>query len=207
MEKLSLENPLRKLVQEKPLVYHSSMPAEAFDRFVLENGDLRIERDKNGTITIHPPMSYDSAINEGDAFMFLSHWAFFHKQLGDCLSPSASFNLPDGSQYKADGAWVSRKRANQMPEGERDKIAHVVPDFVMEVRSRTDRLVTLKKKMEETWMANGVRLAWLIDPFSERAWVYRADGSTEKIEAFNVKLSGEDVLPGFELDLNLLKGQ
>ncbi|MEK7253795.1 MAG: Uma2 family endonuclease, partial [Bacteroidota bacterium] len=124
LERVSLENPLRKLVQDKALVYHSTMSPEEFDRFVLENGDLRIERDKHGTIIIHPPMCFDSAFNKGRAFNLLSNWGYAHFELGYLLSPSGSFYLLDGSQHKADGAWVSRKRAIRMPEGERKKIPH-----------------------------------------------------------------------------------
>ncbi len=200
-----VENPLLKLVQEGPLVFKSRMAKAAFDRFVLENNDLRIERDKYGTITIHHAMSYDSAINEGEAFVYLKVWGLSHKQMGDVLSPSASFNLPDGAQAKADGAWVSAEKARQLSEEERRRIPHIVPDFVMEVRSETDRISAMKKKMEETWIPNGVRLAWLIDPYKQKAWIYRADGSIDEITAFDRKLSGEAVLPGFELDLRLLK--
>lgn len=74
LEKVSVENPLRKLVQDKTLVYGSAMSGEEFDQFVLENGDLRIERDKRGFIIIHPPMSFDSTFNEGRAFNLLNNW-------------------------------------------------------------------------------------------------------------------------------------
>lgn len=205
MENPVMENPLLQLVQDGPLVIRSRMPADEFDRFVLQNSDLRIERDKFGTITIHPPMTYNSAKNESRAFFFLQMWGHFNPQLGDILSPSASFNLPDGSQCKADGAFVPVLKAALLSSDELDGIPHLVPDFVMEMRSKTDRLSTLKKKMEEVWMANGVRLAWLLDPQNQKAWVYRSDGSVEEIPDFDQKLSGEDVLPGFELDLQNLK--
>ncbi|HRI59576.1 MAG TPA: Uma2 family endonuclease, partial [Saprospiraceae bacterium] len=84
--------------------------------------------------------------------------------------------------------------------------AKIVPDFVIEVRSPSDSLTELKEKMAEAWMANGVRLAWLLDPESQSACIYRADGSSETINGFDYKLSGEDVLPGFEFDLGVLKG-
>jgi Uma2 family endonuclease len=74
------------------------------------------------------------------------------------------------------------------------------------LRSKTDDLETLKSKMTDSWIANGVRLAWLIDPYEEKAWVYRSNGSIDVVEKFTgKKLSGEDVLPGFELDLEEFK--
>jgi len=97
------------------------------------------------------------------------------------------------------------KKLDRLTPEQRDSIALIVPDFVMEVRSKTDRIAKLKKKMTETWMANGVRLAWLIDPKLQKAWIYRADGSEEEIDNFETILSGEDVLPGFGFDLRELK--
>lgn len=90
---------------------------------------------------------------------------------------------------------------------ERDKhgiiIIHppMTPDFVMEVRSKTDSVAKLKKKMTEAWMANGVQLAWLIDPRSQKAWIYRTGLPIEEIVNFDALLSGEPLLPGFQLDL------
>ena len=97
------------------------------------------------------------------------------------------------------------KKINALSEEERKGIALIVPDFVMEVRSETDRVASLKKKMSEAWIANGVKLAWLIDPIKEKAWIYREDGTVEEINGFETKLSGETILPGFELNLPDLK--
>ena len=66
-------------------------------------------------------------------------------------------------------------------------------------------MARLQKKMTDTWIANGVRLAWLIDPVEQKAYIYRADGSIQVVADFSAKLGGEDVLPGFEFDLGLLK--
>ena len=60
--------------------------------------------------------------------------------------------------------------------------------------------------MKQTWIANGVRLAWLRDPVKQKAYIYRQDGSVEVVPNFEGKLNGENVLEGFELDLGLLKG-
>jgi len=55
------------------------------------------------------------------------------------------------------------------------------------------------------WINNGVHLAWLIDPIEEKAYIYRKDGSIQIINNFETKLSGENVLEGFEFDLSILK--
>jgi Uma2 family endonuclease len=202
---IELENPLSMLIEHGPVVIKRNMSREAFHRFLLRNSDFKIERDKFGVIIIYPPMTYDSSINEGEAFFALKLWSKNNPQLGRVLSPSAAFDLPDGSTHKADGSWVSMEKHRQLSEEERKRIAAIVPDFVMEVRSQTDRLRKLKKKMEETWIANGVRLAWLIDPLSEKVWIYRSNGTSEEIKDFNSTLTGEDVIPGFQFDLKEMK--
>jgi Uma2 family endonuclease len=81
----------------------------------------------------------------------------------------------------------------------------VVPEFVIEVRSDSDAIGRLQTKMREVWIANGVRLAWLIDPKNQVTYIHRADGSEQVIAGFDRVLSGEDVLPGFELQLSVLE--
>ena len=200
-----VERSLRALQYREPLVFRSSMTREQFHEFVLKNSELKIERDRYGTITIHPPMTFDSGYYEGLAFTLLGNWALSDKT-GRAFSPSTAFDMPDGAEYKADGAWISMEKINRLSTDERRRIARIVPDFIIEMRSETDRLAKLKKKITDGWIANGVRLAWLIDPIKERAWVYRADGSVVEYSGFEHVLSGEGVLPGFELDLRALKG-
>jgi Uma2 family endonuclease len=101
-------------------------------------------------------------------------------------------------------AWISWERYNRLSEKDKDGFAPVCPNFVIELRSRTDQLKEAKQKMEE-WIANGYRLAWLIDPIEEKAYVYRPDRETGIIPTFDATLSGEEVLVGFELDLRILK--
>lgn len=204
MNAVAADNPILEIIRLEPLIFKSRMSKEQFNRFVLRHTDLRVERDKLGVITIHPPMTFDSAYYEGEAFGMLRNWSKTN-QLGKVVSPSASFNLPDGSQYKADGAWISMEKINGMSEDERRHIAEIVPDFVLEVLSETDSLSKTKKKMTDAWMANGVQLAWLIDPKKEKAWIYRADGNNETVDSFDQPLSGEEVLPGFTFNLRELK--
>lgn len=189
---------------DEALVFKSKMTHEQFHRFVLSNPEQRIERDKHGTIIIHPPMTFDSGYYEGEVFRLLANWSKTNP-LGRAFSPSTSFDLPDGAQYRADGAWISMEKINSMTKNERRSIASIVPDFVIEVRSESDRITKLKKKVTDGWMANGVQLAWLIDPIKQQAWVFRADGSIETIDHFEQPLTGEAVLPGFTLDLRDLR--
>ncbi len=75
----------------------------------------------------------------------------------------------------------------------------------MEVRSQTDSLAKLKRKMTEAWMDNGVQVAWLIDPIREKAWVYRQGGVKEEYANFDAVLEVGELMPGFELNLRDLK--
>ncbi len=197
---LATANPLLLLARNGPVVIKSKIGKAQFHQFLLHHEELKIERDKHGIIIIHPPMTLKSAFYEGEAFFALKQWSKTNK-LGRAFSPSAAFDLPDGSTYKADGAWISIKKLKKLTPDQADSIAFIVPDFVMEVRSKTDSVAKLKKKMTEAWMANGVQLAWLIDPRSQKAWIYRTGLPVEEIVNFDASLSGEPLLPGFQLDL------
>ena len=98
------------------------------------------------------------------------------------------------------------ERWNDLPEEERRRFARITPDFVIELRSSPDdSLKDLKEKMEE-YIENGVRLAWLLDRISGKAYVYCPNRPISIFENFDTDvLSGEDVLPGFELKLSILK--
>lgn len=103
-----------------------------------------------------------------------------------------------------DVAWLSTKKWNTLSENEKLRFSYIVPEFIIEIMSPSDRLLQLKKKMEK-WIENGVLLAWLIVPQTQHAFIYRKEGSVDNIKSFDEKISGEDVLPGFVLDLNDLK--
>ena len=142
-EVLSTQNPLIALARGGPVTFRSEMTREQFHQFVLHNEEVKIERDKFGFITIYPPMTLNSGYYEGEAFGILRDWSKKNKT-GRAFSPSTSFDLPDGSTHKADGAWISMEKLSRLSEVERDSIALIVPDFVMEVRSKTDRTAKLK---------------------------------------------------------------
>jgi Uma2 family endonuclease len=198
-------NPLMALVRNGAVMFKPVMSKKEFHHFLLSNDELRIERDKHGFIIIYPPMTLDSGFYEGLAFTFLSAWSLKNRKLGMAYSPSTSFDLPDGSTYKADGAWISMAKINKLSAEERKHIAAIVPDFVMEVRSQTDSIAKLRRKMQEVWMANGVEVAWLIDPLRGTALVYRKGSEVESFKKFEGTLTVGDLMPGFELNLKDLK--
>ena len=180
------------------------MTEEEFFAFCHKNPDMRIEQDKHGNIIIMSPVSYFSGNYESIVSGYLFMWNLKSK-LGKTFSPSTMFVLPNGEKRMPDAAWISLEKDSQLSKRQKKTFAHIVPDFIIEVRSPSDRLSDLKAKMQDVWMANGVRLAWLIDPEEEKTHVYLTGGSMEEVQGFDKKLSGGDVLPGFEFDLSVLK--
>ncbi len=171
--------------------------------FCVANKELRIERDKNGQIIIMPPTGSLSSSLNMTAASLLWNWNQRLKK-GVVFDSSGGFRLPNGAMRSPDAAWIKKERWEQLSPEEQEKFAPLAPDFVIEVRSRTDGLKELQSKMQE-WIESGCQLAWLIDPVEQKAYVYTPQGLTKTLETFGEKLSGEEVLPDFELDLSVLK--
>lgn len=166
--------------------------------------DLQMEREANGKTNISLPLKKGAAERESTLILWIGLWAMESKT-GTFFSSSIGIELPDGSIKSPDCAWVSDERLADFPENDDDEYLRVIPDFVAEVRSSSDRLPPLKRKMEKTWMANGVRLAW-IDPYNEKVYIYRQGQEVEEVKGFAGKmLSGENVMPGMELPLEELR--
>jgi Uma2 family endonuclease len=164
---------------------------------------LKIERTPNGALILMAPLGSESSTRESYLIYALYRWNQ-ESGLGITFSSSGGFLLPDGSMRAPDAAWVAADRWHALTPTQREEFAPLCPDFVVELISKSDRLATLQQKMEE-WVANGCRLAWLISPKDERAWVYRADGTVSAVTGFDQSLDGEAVLPGFTLPLEPLR--
>lgn len=176
-----------------------------FYRFCVKNPDLMAELDQHGNLLIMPPVNPDSGAHEAGAIGALFVWWNSQGRIGQIYSPSTAFKLHDGSVRCADGAWVSPERMAGYVPAAGETFALLVPDFVMEIRSSSDRIGKLRQKMTDVWIKNGVRLAWLIDPKQQKAYVYRAGGSEEVVASFDGVLSGEGVCPDFEFELGVFK--
>jgi Uma2 family endonuclease len=166
------------------------------------NPDLRIERNASGQLEIMSPSGSSSSACEAEFVGALHAWNKL-QGTGIVFTASGGFRLPNGAVRAADAAWVRLRGWNALKTEQQDKFAPIVPEFVVEVRSPSDRLPALRRKVEE-WIRSGCRLAWLIDPIEQKATVYRADGTVEERRMDSV-LSGEDVLPGFSFDLMVLQ--
>ena len=180
-----------------------NLSEEEFIEFCLHNPKLKIEQDKNGNLIIMSPVSFNSGNHESEVIADLTLWNRKSK-LGKTFSSSTMFILPDGEKRMPDAAWISKEKVNKLSRWQKKKIAKIVPEFIIEVRSPTDNVKKLKEKVKDIWIKNGVQLAWLIDPIDKVHWVFRIDGSQERIEGMDKILEGEKVLPNFKLDLSVL---
>jgi len=179
------------------------MSEAQFLDFCAENPELQIEQDQYQNVIIMPPVYGESGYFENEASGEVRNYAKSTKK-GVSFSPNTGFKLPNGATRVPDANWISNERWSKLTPEDKKKFLRVAPDFIVEVRSETDRLKTVKAKMRE-WIENGVRLAWLIDPKTKTTHIYRENGSIEIVEGFEKVLSGEDVMPGFEFDLKLLR--
>ncbi len=180
-----------------------NMSDDEFFSFCVQNKNIRIERDENKQILIMAPAGNDSSAKNAELIFALVEWNKKYK-MGIVFDSSAGFYLPDTSMRNPDAAWISNERWNQIEKEERKKFAYITPDFIVELISPFDRLKQAKEKMEK-WIKNGVSLAWLIDLENETVYIYKPGGIIEQVNGYDKKISGENVLPGFELDLSILK--
>ena len=174
------------------------MTNDQFAEFCALNDDMRIERDRTGVIEIMPPVDFESGSKELDIGADLKYWTRADGS-GIAGSPSVGFILPNGSVRMPDASWGSKARYDALPAEEKRPFPHLCPDFVVELRSPSDRLSVLQAKMDE-YMANGARLGWLLDPLQRQAHVYRP-GAQPEIADNPDSLSADPELPGFTLDL------
>ncbi|HEX8566951.1 MAG TPA: Uma2 family endonuclease [Pyrinomonadaceae bacterium] len=174
------------------------MSEDDFYKFCEENPDLRIERTKEGDVIVMPPAYTETGGKNFDLAVDFGIWAR-QDATGKGFDSSTGFTLPNGAMRSPDVSWVRYERWNALPKEKRRKFAKIAPDFVIELRSETDRLKDLQKKMRE-YIENGVQLGWLIDPQNKRVHIYRPKTETKVLE--NPKeVSGEPLLKGFVLNL------
>jgi Uma2 family endonuclease len=121
---------------------------------------------------------------------------------GYALDSSTGCQLPDGSVRSADAAWISASRWT--PPEVADDTPAPCPDFIVEFRSKSDRLKPAQTKML-SWIANGVALAWLVDPHRKVVEVYRPGREPEVLEGGST-VEGEGPVAGFVLELGRIWG-
>jgi Uma2 family endonuclease len=181
-----------------------SMTDDEFFEFASQMNENRIERDKHGNILIMPPVGGETGEYEVNASFFIKQWAI--QNGGRVFGSNTAFSLPNGAVRSPDAAWIADERYNRVPKELQKKFPPICPDFVIEVRSPSDNLRPIQEKMEE-YIENGALLGFLIDPLQQKAWIYRQNETPQLVEGFSGSLSGENVMPGFELPLSSFKAE
>ncbi|NES04063.1 MAG: Uma2 family endonuclease [Okeania sp. SIO2F4] len=171
---------------------------EQFIELALVNRDLQLERTATGELIVMAPTQ--SATGNRNSSITGQLWSWnYQTKLGKTFDSSSGFHLPNGSSRSPDAAWVKQERWDALTTEQQETFAPLCPDFVVELRSKNDTISELQKKMKE-YQSNGARLGWLIDTKNQKVEIYRQNQEVEILENPN-SLSGEDVLPGFILDL------
>ena len=173
--------------------------AEEFVALAASYPDLRMELTQEGKLILMPPAFTETGNKNFKLIARFGIWSEANA-LGRGYDSSTVFTLPNGAKRSPDLSWVEASRWNALTDEERKGFSRVCPDFVVELRSQTDRLSTVQQKMQE-YMDNGARLGWLIDPISRRVEIYRPNQDVEILDN-PAALSGEDILPAFSLDLS-----
>jgi len=178
---------------------------EQFYQLCMANEPWQLELTQTGELIIMPPTGGESGIRNSDINIELGVWNRQTK-LGKVFDSSTEFKLPSGAYRCPDAAWVKLAHWQALSKEEKKRFPPLCPDFVVELRSETDSLEKLRAKMRE-YQNNGALLGWLIDPQTPLVEIYRYGKDVEVLN-FDVdnppRLFGEDILPGFILDLQII---
>ncbi len=177
------------------------MSDEQFYQLCRKNPEIKFERNATGELMIMSPTGGETGNRNIE---IAGDFVFWNRQnkLGKLFDSSTCFKLPNGANRSPDIAWIKQSRWDELTPEEKEKFPPIAPDFVLELMSPSDSLKATQAKMQE-YMENKVKLAWLIDRKNFYVEIYRLEKS---VEAFNsaTTLFGEDVLPGFILDLKIV---
>ena len=183
------------LVRLRPVI---RLTDKQLEDFCALNSELRIEQTAAGELIITPPVNSEGSHQNFNLYVPFAVWAE-RTGGGKFFDATGGFRLPNKAMRSPDVSWITQERLDRMTSADWQSFMPLCPDFVLELRSRTDRLPELQAKMAE-YIANGARLGWLIDPLKKQVFVYRPDAPVEHLQN-PTTLSGEPVLAGFTLDL------
>jgi Uma2 family endonuclease len=181
----------------RSIVLHPPLSDEEFERLCESCEFGSVERTKEGTIIVNAPAGGMTSDGNSEINRQLRNWWIQHRR-GRVYDSCAGFFLPDGSSLNPDAAYVT---AEQLTGLKRDDLAHflrLAPAFVIELLSLSDSPVEAAKKME-AWIANGVELGWLVDPYAKVVHIYEPDAAP-RIETGS-RAAGSGPVKGFVLDL------
>ncbi|MEG3894314.1 MULTISPECIES: Uma2 family endonuclease [unclassified Microcoleus] len=174
------------------------LTSEQFYLLCEENPELKLERSANGELIVMPPTGGETGKSNSKFNLQIGLW---NEQtgLGEAFDSSTGFTLPNGADRSPDASWVEKSRWEALTTQQREKFIPLCPDFAVEILSPTDSLKKTQEKMQE-YRENGCRLGWLINRKKREVEIYRPGQDVEFLQS-PLTLSGENVLPGFVLNL------
>ncbi|NER28433.1 MAG: Uma2 family endonuclease [Symploca sp. SIO1C4] len=177
------------------------MTDDQFYKLCRANPDIKLERNVRGELIIMSPTGGETGNRNIE---IAGEFVFWNRQtkLGKLFDSSTCFKLKGGSDRSPDLAWIKQERWNQLTPEQREKFPPITPDFVLELMSPSDSLTEVQAKMQE-YMDSGVKLGWLIERKTRRVEIYRQGQAVEVLDNPTI-LSGEEVLPGFELNMAIV---
>lgn len=171
---------------------------EQFALICSNNRDLKLEKTATGELVIMPPTGGETGKRNSSINAQL--WLWNEKyQLGEVFDSSTGFKLPLGATRSPDAAWIKKEKWNSLTLEQQKQFIPLCPDFVIELRSDSDSLSELQKKMQE-YLDNGLTLGWLIDPQNKQVEVYQQNCPVQVLRN-PISLSGKDILSTFTLNL------
>lgn len=174
------------------------LTSEQFYQLCEENPELKLERSANGELIAMPPTGGETGKRNVKLTTQLDVWNE-QTELGEVFDSSTGFTLPNKADRSPDASWVEKSRWSALTPEQREKFIPLCPDFVIELVSPSDSLKKSQDKMQE-YMENGCRLGWLINRKKREVEIYRPGQDVEVLQS-PLTLSGENVLPGFVLNL------
>ncbi|WP_204150618.1 Uma2 family endonuclease [Leptolyngbya sp. CCY15150] len=174
------------------------LDATQFEQLCAANPEIKFERTPTGALVIMSPTGGETGNRNIEIAADFVIWNRQSK-LGYLFDSSTCFKLPGGGDRSPDVAWVEKSRWDALTPDQRRKFPPLCPDFALELASPSDNLATLRAKMQE-YLDSGLRLGWLINPQDQQVEIYRPQQPPDWV-ATPSTLSGETVLPGFELNL------
>ncbi|MCX7595142.1 MAG: Uma2 family endonuclease [Fischerella sp.] len=174
---------------------------EEFEQIIAVNKDLRLELTATGELVIMPPTGGETGNRNFDLLGQLWFWNS-QNNLGKAFDSSTGFKLPNGAIRSPDASWIRMAKWDALTPQQRKKFLPLCPDFAVELVSESDDVEHTQAKMQE-YLANGLQLGWLINPQDKQVEIYRPHQEVKILQS-PTSLSGEDVLPGFILNLQLI---
>lgn len=174
---------------------------EQFEQLAAANQDLSLELTAKGELIIMPPTGGETGERN---FEISGQFWYWNRQnyLGKAFDSSTGFRLPNGATRSPDLAWITIEKWEKLTLEQKKKFLPLCPDFAIELVSETDEVTDTQIKMQE-YINNGLRLGWLINPKTRTVEIYRPNQTVEVLNS-PPTLSGENVLPGFVLNLQLI---